>query len=679
MKQINRYIATLIILLFGLSGCATDEDKVSGKGTICIGVNLDTSVKTKAGQGPIKLTIVKSDKDGKPVPESPVYEYDLTTDGSREISLTADTYLLTAIVGNDPKGSPASEPYYVGTKIVTLTAGKTEKITMDCKLTTAVIVVDYSGLGAYDLVEDYETIVENSTGNITFRKDKSAKGYFVAGKALSVTFRYKVNGAWIEKAMPEITTLEPQHQYTIKYFIKEDGSTGSTGSAGIGIEIKKPSDEDVQIDITIPLELSVRIVADETTAKIEGFIQTSTGLKNASFEYKTKEANEWTSVTLDSDLKAELKGLEPGQLYNYKFACAGNEESGDFVTSPTVNPWAKFALFTTTSGNLDDFNGFTLKYKEESATNWIVSKELKLSNLNPDHSYTYMLVSPDGNERTAQTFKTEMDKSLTNGNFEIWSQYKTPSGFLKGTTWYAGTQAEANSNNSFWDSGNYGTSQGAAILGGAKNPTFPSDGQRSGGNGQKIASLESQYVGLGGSLGKFAAGNIYVGKFGKVKGTNGAEINFGRKWDSRPTALSGWFKYLPGPVDYQGSDGPQIKGEMDMCTVFIALVHAENPVSEDLYYLMDNTNLDTFIDYTSKNKDIIAYGELPIDRCTGTNDSWVNFNIPLVYRNLSLSATHMIIVVSASKYGDYFTGSTRSKMYIDDFELLYDSEYLKTE
>lgn len=678
MKQINKYIILLIISLIGLSACTTDEEKVSGKGTISIGVNLDTSVKTKAGeniQGPIRLTIVKSDKDGKPVPESPVYEYDLTTDGNREISLNADTYLLTAIVGTDPKGSPASEPYYIGTKIVTLTAGKTEKITMDCKLTTAVIVVDYSGLGDYGGVSDYQTIVENSAGNIVFGKNSETKGYFVAGKALSVTFRYKIGATWTEKEMPEITTLVAQHQYTIKYTVKDDGSIGNMGSAGIGIEITNPTEEDVQIDITIPLNLSVQIIPDETSAEIIGLVKTNTGLKNATFKYKAKDATEWTSVALDSDLKANVTDLKSGQLYNYKFVCAGNEKTGDFVTSPTINPWAKFALFTTASGNMDDLNGFTLKYKEENAISWIESSDLTLSNLNPDHSYEYMFVSPDGNERVAQKFKTEKYAPLTNGDFEIWSELEGKYWGKVGKTWYVG----ASSSSVFWDSGNYGTSQGLAILGGPKNPTYPSDGQRTGGSGTKIASLASQYVGLGGAAGKFAAGNIYVGKFGKVKGTKGAEINFGRKWDSRPTALSGWFKYSPGSVDYQGSDGPQINGEMDMCAVFIALVHAEKPVSEDLYYLMDNTNLDTFLDYSSNNKDIIAYGELPIERCSGTSDNWENFNIPLVYRNLDLSATHIIIVVSASKYGDYFTGSTNSKMFIDDLELLYDSEYLKTE
>ena len=34
--------------------------------------------------------------------------------------------------------------------------------------------------------------------------------------------------------------------------------------------------------------------------------------------------------------------------------------------------------------------------------------------------------------------------------------------------------------------------------------------------------------------------------------------------------------------------------------------------------------------------------------------------------------THLVLVCSASRYGDYFTGSRDSKMWVDDFELIYD-------
>lgn len=674
MKQVNEYIVVCMILLLGLMSCTKDDANTSTQGTISIGVILDTSVKTKAVeniQDPIKLTIVKSDKDGKPVPESPMYEYDLTTDRSREISLNADTYLLTAIVGKDPKGSPASEPYYVGIKIVTLTAGKTEKITMDCKLTTAVIVVDYSGLSDYGGVDDYQTIVENSTGNITFSKNSGTKGYFVAGKALSVTFRYKIGTTWTEKAMPEIATLVAQHQYTIKYTVKDDGSAGNTGSAGIGIEITSPSEKDVQIDITIPLDLSVRIFPDETSAEIIGSVKTNTELKNASFEYKAKDDTEWTLVPLDSDLKAKISELKSGQLYNYKFTCAGNEKTGDFVTSPTVNPWATFALFTAASGNPDDFKDIKLKYRKKNATDWIESSELKLSNLEPTASYEYMFVS-DGIEREIVSFMTESSAVLTNGSFNNWG---TGPGLkisgkpdTKKKVWYADTQDKVTATNSYWDSGNLG----ASIM--DKSPTSPVDNLNRG----KAVELRSQYVGISFlKMGKFAAGNIYVGQYMDTytTGAMGARIRFGRPFNSRPTGLKGVYKYTPADINYVlGKE--ESNGLKDKCAIYVALTDVAGYDGQTAFEV--NTQDGKYVDFTLNNPDIIAYGSISESESLAAAD-WTSFTIDIKYKDLIRQPKYLIVVASASIDGDYFTGGEGSLMYIDDFELLYDSEYLKTE
>lgn len=48
--------------------------------------------------------------------------------------------------------------------------------------------------------------------------------------------------------------------------------------------------------------------------------------------------------------------------------------------------------------------------------------------------------------------------------------------------------------------------------------------------------------------------------------------------------------------------------------------------------------------------------------------------IPLEYKDSAKTTelTHLVIVCSASKFGDYFCGSTGSVMYLDDFELVYE-------
>ena len=68
--------------------------------------------------------------------------------------------------------------------------------------------------------------------------------------------------------------------------------------------------------------------------------------------------------------------------------------------------------------------------------------------------------------------------------------------------------------------------------------------------------------------------------------------------------------------------------------------------------------------------DVIAYGALPDVECVASSE-WKQFTIDLTYRNLVEKPTHIIIVFSSSKYGDYFTGGNGSKLHLDDLELIY--------
>lgn len=79
------------------------------------------------------------------------------------------------------------------------------------------------------------------------------------------------------------------------------------------------------------------------------------------------------------------------------------------------------------------------------------------------------------------------------------------------------------------------------------------------------------------------------------------------------------------------------------------------------------------IDFSENNKNVIAYGTITGEEEKGTGQ-WQEFTIDLKYRDLTRSPKYIIIVASASKYGDYFTGSKSSVMYVDDFSLIYGSE-----
>ena len=69
---------------------------------------------------------------------------------------------------------------------------------------------------------------------------------------------------------------------------------------------------------------------------------------------------------------------------------------------------------------------------------------------------------------------------------------------------------------------------------------------------------------------------------------------------------------------------------------------------------------------------VIAYGQMT--QSTSSNGAWQELNIPLEYHSLTKKPTHLIIVCSASKYGDYFYGSDSSVLHLDDFEFVYGDE-----
>ena len=177
--------------------------------------------------------------------------------------------------------------------------------------------------------------------------------------------------------------------------------------------------------------------------------------------------------------------------------------------------------------------------------------------------------------------------------------------------------------------------------------------------------MKSQYASAFG-IGKFAAASLYTGKFNKLQGADGAVIDFGQPFTARPTQLHGYFQYTSAKINYVGKDTPAsaniVKNQTDdICSIYIALTTEAKTV--------DNTVVSTFVNWET-DPAVVAYGELPASDCVTTN-GWKEFTIDLKYHNLTTKPTHIIIVCSSSKYGDYFTGGDGSIMYVDDLSLVY--------
>lgn len=355
----------------------------------------------------------------------------------------------------------------------------------------------------------------------------------------------------------------------------------------------------------------------------------------------------------------------------YTFTFNVSTEASTKLGAEAANAWSNFAYLEgsilSSSEELDPAS-MHFEYKKADAEEWqTISANYNsgnqkftatLTGLTPATQYTYRLAYEKSGEAYASdpvTFTTEEATTLPNGNMDDW--YKS------GKTWYPVSESDYSTSGSFWDSSNPGTTTGA----GALVNVNPTQGNSSivHTNGGKSAELKSQYASAFG-IGKFAAASLYSGKFNSLVGTNGAKIDFGQKFASRPTGLHGWFRYTSGKIDYRGDNTPAGLGEKgtdDLCSIYMALAKAPHQ--------LNNTDTSTFFDFENDDN-IIAYGELPDAEAVSTNNEWKEFNVELKYKDITpQTAYYLIIVCSSSKYGDYFTGSTGSIMYIDDLELLY--------
>ena len=310
--------------------------------------------------------------------------------------------------------------------------------------------------------------------------------------------------------------------------------------------------------------------------------------------------------------------------------------------------WAKKA---TLSGTLVKETSETLsfQYRKSGSQEWIsvpavlsgTSISAEVTQLEPGTTYEYQAVAGTQASVKTITFTTEEATTLPNSSFEDWH---TPD---KAMVIYP------QGGEMFWDSGNHGS----ATMN--KNVTTPDETYKH--SGKYSVKLQSQFVGVMG-IGKFAAGNLFTGQFIGRDGTNGI-LDFGRAFTSRPSKLRGYIKYTPGTVDYSETDA-LTNGATDIGIVYIALGDWDAPV----HITTKDKNL-----FDKNDEKIIAYGEQELTTQTqGQDGGLLEFEIPLDYRSLTRIPSYIVIVASASKYGDYFTGSTGSTMWLDDLELIYE-------
>ena len=103
--------------------------------------------------------------------------------------------------------------------------------------------------------------------------------------------------------------------------------------------------------------------------------------------------------------------------------------------------------------------------------------------------------------------------------------------------------------------------------------------------------------------------------------------------------------------------------------------------TKDSPVLINTTDESTFVDFFT-DPSTIANGDLIIShdgyqinngqKVSAATSTWIEYVIPIDYHTLTAYPTHVVISFASSRYGDYFSGYSGSKLWIDKVELIYE-------
>lgn len=320
------------------------------------------------------------------------------------------------------------------------------------------------------------------------------------------------------------------------------------------------------------------------------------------------------------------------------------EQSAQYITEFTVNPWARFAYLSAQGLTSAGDCAFQIRKAGAGDDAWQnvpdvtvegVTFTAVVKGLEPATDYEVRGVIGD-NYGDATAFTTEAEVEVPNLSFDNWTQ--------KGKTWFPNADAA----NSYWATGN----QGVTIYKDSNSIPVEGAGNTVDGTG-KAARLET----LGNILiVDIAAGNLFTGTYETKMSDPASSATMGRPYTGRPTHMTGWYKYTPAEVTtagnkYSREKHPDAVGKMDYCTIYIRLEDwggaTERPADPK----------------------VIAYAGLEDDQVVS---DYKQFDLKLEYYDLETKPTHVVIVASSSRYGEDFCGGPGSVLYVDQFALGFD-------
>lgn len=614
MKRI--YTILLIASTLFFFACQQEENLAGGAtGYLRLTVNEDMSTNSRAvpeNYKPEQIAVQIVNAEGETVKETEDWELW----SGKQIELPVGKYTIKASSnGFDGKDAGFDIPYYTGSKEVTIAADKEVNETITCTLANVKVTVNF----------DKALLTKVRSVAATVDNDEVPNDGTPAVYSLAFDTEETRSGYFpVTKLFASITV------------VNKDGDSHSMRKEltdAEGNPVKARDHFILNIKETDTGEQGITVTVDPTTHEY-----------SYTFNVSTKPTSGATLTAGAWDRLAYLK--------------ATNVSTGTGVSTEGMKFQYRAAVETATLAE-DEESGWTDVVTTTEENNHTAM----LTGLAAETAYEYRLVNGNGEVIASQSFttgKADAQMALVNGGFEDWCVRSAKTAIANKNTTFPCSETDYDAGNLYWDTSNRGANSISQMDPTNKSTDFVIAGTYA-------AKLQS--VKVLGSI--FAAASLYTGSFGGADMDMSATINFGRSFTSRPIALHGYYQYSPANVDAVGdnlpADATVSEGNPDQCAIYVALTKKT--------YTINNKQEDTFIDFEG-DENIIAYGTIEGDyvKTNGAANGYTEFTIPLQYKESQFGAipTHIIIVCSASKYGDYFTGGEGSTLYVDDFSLVYE-------
>ena len=619
MKKL--YIISMICLLAASVSCSkknlSEQQTEYGELSVEMELSTDTKAMTEDElRSNAIVNIYKADHTGL------VRFYNKYSEMPAPFYLTADKYRVDVIAGESAKNEPVTASWdsksYKGSKEFAITAGEKTTVAVEAFVNNAVTLISFD-----------QTVQENFNAGYTFTIgiDENTKLTYDASKSGN-------EGYFIVAGLDE-----PSFSWTFAGTLTKDGSAFE--KSGVIPEILPGKRYKMNLRYTIKDgDIVFTLVVDKTTENIDDtiiFEPVSTGLS------RTQGHEVWaTHTTFYADVDA-TENAEKEVRFDY------SSDNGVTWSSVVGESYAEGCWKADVTG------------------------------LTPATEYQYKLVIGGQDVGDPLTFTTEDAPKLPNGSFEYVS-------LVSGESYYKFYDPDCGVEEGsymFWGSGNGEGSEGvngSASMGFVITEVEKSDDVPDG----KQCVVGVNNAASFGTINMLTAGNIFTGQFNSLVGTEGGKVNFGRKWTSRPSALKLYFKYSTGLINILNNENLGVtKSDYDRAQIKVAIGTwpyktyggtKESPVQ------VNTTDESTFVDfytdpYTIANGDVVVYNDGYVinkgEKEIKSTAEWVECTIPLVYRDVVSYPSHIIISCSTSQFGDYFTGCSTAKLWIDAVELIY--------